>query len=140
MDSTIEEKLKSLILSRYKSVREFTTMADIPYSTVRSILERGVDNSSVINVIKMCDVLNINVDALAHGYIERRHKNIQPTVLDLNDFVNSIFFEIENAQKLMIDEIEIDTNSIEPMLNGLIIGFEMVKRKSKIIINKTNDF
>ncbi len=137
MSISLEEKLKKLILSRHKSVLEFATMAGIPYSTVRSILERGVDNSSVINVIKICNALSISVDALANGYIEKRPKTNQPNVVELNDVVNSTMSEIENAQKLTIDGKEIDIEMIEPMLEALDIGYEMVKRKQKTI-NKNN--
>ena len=66
---TIEEKLKDYILERYSSVREFTTVADIPYTTVYSIFKRGVGNSSVTNVIKICKELGISADALADGEI-----------------------------------------------------------------------
>ena len=67
---SIEEKLKDLILRRYHSVREFTISADIPYSTLDSIFKRGIGNSSVTNVIKICKVLGISADALADGEIE----------------------------------------------------------------------
>lgn len=66
---TIEERLKDLILERYKSLREFTTIADIPYTTLDSILKRGVGNSSVSNVIKICKKLNISLDELMDGNI-----------------------------------------------------------------------
>lgn len=69
---TIEEKLKQHILSRYKSVREFTIMHDIPYTTVDSIFKRGIGNSSVNNVIKICKALHISADALVEGSIEKR--------------------------------------------------------------------
>ncbi len=66
---TIEERLKDYILSRYNSVREFTIHADIPYTTLDSIFKRGIGNSSVNNVIKICRALNISADELADGNI-----------------------------------------------------------------------
>lgn len=69
---TREEKLKLLILSRYKSIREFTIAIDIPYTTIDSIFRRGIDNSSVSNIKKICDALNISVDALADGEIKTK--------------------------------------------------------------------
>lgn len=68
----IEQKLKELILERYQSVREFTIQHDIPYTTLDSIFRRGVGNSSVNNVIKICKALGISADALAEGKIEKR--------------------------------------------------------------------
>lgn len=50
---TAEEKLKSLILSRYKSVLDFTEANRLKYSTVSAILTRGILNASVSNVISI---------------------------------------------------------------------------------------
>lgn len=54
-----EEDLKQLILSRYSSVKSFAEDNDMPYSTVRSILERGIMNANVENAIKICSALGI---------------------------------------------------------------------------------
>lgn len=70
---TTEEKLKDLILSRYKSIREFTLEIDFPYTTLDSIFKRGINNSSVSNVIKICKALHISADALAKGEIVPIH-------------------------------------------------------------------
>ena len=69
---TIEDKLRNHILSRYKSLREFTQTADIPYTTLDSILKRGIGNSSINNVIKICKALHISADELADGNIKSR--------------------------------------------------------------------
>ena len=71
---TIEEQLKSLILSRYKSLRAFTQAADIPYTTVDSMLKRGVKGAGVSSVIKVCNHLGIDIDALGNGRIEEKQK------------------------------------------------------------------
>ena len=65
----VEEKLKSYILERYKSIREFTISIDMSYSTLDSIFKRGIGNSSLTNVIKVCRGLGISVDDLADGKI-----------------------------------------------------------------------
>lgn len=69
---TTEEKLKAYILSRYKSIREFTIQHDIAYTTLASILRRGIGNSSVSNVSKISKALNISTDALIDGEIKTR--------------------------------------------------------------------
>lgn len=74
-----EDLLKERILSEYKSIREFTQKIDMPYSTLDTILKRGVRNASVDNIIKICEFLNISTDALINGRIER--KSAEPTVL-----------------------------------------------------------
>lgn len=65
----IENELKALILSRYKSVRDFSISIDMPYSTIDSIFKRGVGNASVTNIIKICETLSISADDLARGVI-----------------------------------------------------------------------
>lgn len=130
---TIEEKLKDLILSRYKSLREFTIMSDIPHSTVVSILKRGVANSSVSNIIKICKILNLSVDALADGklvykeYVDTDHqKNV-----DIKNIVGDVKSKVEHAQTITIDGKPIDIEQVEPILNALDIGYEMAKKKTK---------
>lgn len=59
-----EERLKNLIIEKYGSVRQFSFKIGIPYTTVDSILKRGIDNSNVGNVIKICKALNISIDTL----------------------------------------------------------------------------
>lgn len=58
----LEEKIKELIIEKYGSVRQFALKIDVPYTTIDSILKRGIDNSNVSNVIKMCKALHISID------------------------------------------------------------------------------
>ena len=64
-----EDKLKDLILTKYKSIREFTLDIEMPYSTVDSIFKRGITKASVDNIIRICDKLNISTDALVNWNI-----------------------------------------------------------------------
>ncbi|MCW1043074.1 hypothetical protein OJ597_11880, partial [Streptococcus anginosus] len=54
-----EDKLKQLSLSHYSSVKSFAEENGMPYSTDRSILERGIMNANVENAIKICSALGI---------------------------------------------------------------------------------
>lgn len=67
MTLSIEEELKNIILSKYKSVRDFALSCDIPYSTLDSIFKRGVDKANITSIIKICSELGLSVDALANG-------------------------------------------------------------------------
>lgn len=58
----LEDKIKDLIIEKYGSVRQFALKIDIPYTTIDSILKRGIDNSNVSNVIKMCKALDLSID------------------------------------------------------------------------------
>lgn len=65
----VEQQLKNLICERFNSVKEFSAIVDIPYTTVDSILKRGVEKANVVNIIKICAQLEIDTDAVASGKI-----------------------------------------------------------------------
>lgn len=54
------EILKAEILSQYKSVRQFAMEMEIPYSTLVTALDRGIEGMAYGTVIRMCDRLNLN--------------------------------------------------------------------------------
>lgn len=64
----VEQELKSMIIKKYGSVRQFSQEIDIPYTTLDSILKRGIDNSNLSNVKKICKKLNLSVDKLADNH------------------------------------------------------------------------
>ena len=57
---TREQMLRNLILDHYPSLRQFSKEADIPYSTLMTILSRGVGGASFDAVIQICKKLKIN--------------------------------------------------------------------------------
>lgn len=67
----LEAQLKELIIERYGSLKKFTDMVDMPWTTLDSILKRGIANSNVSNVTKIARELNLDMDALIDGKIVR---------------------------------------------------------------------
>lgn len=59
---TNEEILKRIIEEKYQNVKAFSEKINIPYTTVRSILERGLLNAKVENVIRIADELNMRAE------------------------------------------------------------------------------
>ena len=57
---TKAEILKKEILRQYRSVRQFAMGMNIPYSTLVTALERGIEGMAYGTVIKMCDKLSLN--------------------------------------------------------------------------------
>ena len=57
---TKAEILKSEILKQHKSVRQFAIEMAIPYSTLVTALDRGIEGMAYGTVIRMCDKLNLN--------------------------------------------------------------------------------
>lgn len=60
----MEEEIKKMILEKYGSMRSFSDKIGLSNSTVVSILDRGLMNSNITNVIAICKGLNISVDKL----------------------------------------------------------------------------
>lgn len=86
----LEEKLKELILEKYGSIRQFAIKIDIPYTIVDTILKKGINNSNIGNVIKICKSLNISVDKL----------------VDTNEIISTLSFDNTS-------QIELSNNSIQ---------------------------
>ncbi len=76
----VEEKLKDLIIEKYNSVKSFALSIGIPYTTLDSILKRGIDKANVLNIIKICNALGIDVDELSNGQIKPKLKGTEPPI------------------------------------------------------------
>ena len=66
---TKAEILRKEILRQYKSVRAFALDMNIPYSTLVTALDRGVEGMAYGTVIKMCDRLSLN--PVDFSYLEK---------------------------------------------------------------------
>lgn len=68
---TVEQKLQDYILDNYKSIMQFAKVADLPYTTVKGIFSRGIWGTSIQNVIKICNTLSLDINALVNGEIKK---------------------------------------------------------------------
>lgn len=57
---TREQNLRNAILDRYPSLRQFSKEADIPYSTLMTLLSRDIGGASFDVVLRICKTLNID--------------------------------------------------------------------------------
>ena len=57
---TREMHLRNLILDCYASLRQFALKADIPYSTLMTLLSRGIGGASFDVVLQICSHLGID--------------------------------------------------------------------------------
>lgn len=106
-----EERIKELIIAKYGNVRAFATESGISYTTVRSILERGIMNAKAENVFKICHLLGISPDTVADWGISNEQ---QPT--NSHD-IDSI---IDNA--MMFDGKPL-TEEDKRAIRGIIAGY-----------------
>ena len=88
----LEEELKKLIIDKYGSIRQFALKINIPYTTIDSILKRGIDNSNVSNVIKMCKELKLSVDKLVD----------ENQLVNILNFDNAIFIDKKSESRRYI--------------------------------------
>lgn len=65
----LESNLKALIIQEYGSLKKFTEIIDMPWTTLDSILKRGVANSNITNVLKITRELGLDAEALVDGKI-----------------------------------------------------------------------
>ena len=57
---TREQELRWRILDEYGSLRQFAAAAEIPYSTLLTLLSRGVGGASFDTVLRICRVLSMD--------------------------------------------------------------------------------
>lgn len=57
--------MKKMITAKYVSIRQFANEISIPYTTLQSIFKRGL-KAGIQNIIKICQALNIDINALAN--------------------------------------------------------------------------
>lgn len=60
-----EQLLRNLILDKHTSLRQFALEADIPYSSLMTVLARGIGGASFDMVMQMCSKLGIEPSELS---------------------------------------------------------------------------
>lgn len=129
-----EQQLKNLILSRYRSIREFTIAVDIPYTTIDSIFRRGIDNSSVTTVIRVCKALGISADELAEGRITptRNYRaDRRDNSREIREQLNRFKMELASMGDLTLEGEPVDEGTLEAIAQGIDVSYETVVRYNK---------
>jgi lambda repressor-like predicted transcriptional regulator len=131
--------IKGLIEAAGMSVKAFSERAQIPYTTLRSILERGISNASTDNVIKICKALGITVDYLevlsrlddTHLYIQMRLYNQKMRSQLAANLLNDDFLEnLSKAKRISILDAILLMSQV--ILNEKI-DFEGVKHEERLM-------
>ena len=71
---TLEEQLEAIIRENYKSVREFTNAHGLKYTTVNSVLKRGIMNAGVGTTLKIFNALDLDIESVMTGTLKKREK------------------------------------------------------------------
>lgn len=110
----LEERLRGAMVAKYKNVRVFAAKAGVPYTTVVSMLKRGVMNASVGTVIKICRCLGISADALADGEIipyEKSNIDLSPAERELIEKYRALD---ERGRRAVCDTAERELRYAQP--------------------------
>lgn len=95
-----EIKLKEMIIEKYGSLKKFCEKIDMPWTTLDSILKRGVANSNITNVMKITKELCLDTEALATGQIREALYREEPTTIaahfDGTEYTEEELDEIRN--------------------------------------------
>ena len=76
-----ELELKKLIIDKYGSLKKFCEIIDMPWTTLDSILKRGIANANITNVMKITKELGIDTESLASGLIKANVDVEYPTTI-----------------------------------------------------------
>lgn len=127
---TLEDNLKELIIREYGSIRQFAQKCGLKYSTVIAILKRGIKNSNIDNVIKICHMLNISVDAAANGKIVQL-PHIQATytneVNELPELINAYVSYYENNVECTLDYKPLTDEEMDFFIDGVNFVFQQIR-------------
>lgn len=84
---SIEDKLRITILTKYKSIRNFCTVNSLKYSTVMSVLDRGIANASFSTVANIAHALGLDADDFTS---EERFDEISKKKANQNDILEYV--------------------------------------------------
>lgn len=106
----IEDELRKLIIKRYGSLKSFSDITKIPYTTLASIFQRGISNAKVTNITKITDELDIDTNQLVSGkiapiYHSEPSREKQKEILGLGDTSNTIAAHFD-GDKFTDEELE----------------------------------
>ena len=128
---TTEEKLRELILSKYGTLKDFVPLTGLSYSTVDTILRRGIRNSSIANVYNICNALQISTDSLAKGYIKPLKSKNEYVINDLRDYVKNCNNSLLVYQDFSIDGVPVTHNDVKMFINAMNIALDILKKSKE---------
>lgn len=136
------EILEQLISDTQKSKKAFAESIGIPPTTLRSMLDRGIGNASIDNVIKVCKGLGITTDELermANGeQLEKDNNEVELTAKDKRDIQKELQKMIEGLNSgsnyAAFDgnsPEEVDPNDLELLKSSLETSLILAKKLAK---------
>lgn len=123
------QKLKKIILSKYKSINSFSKLVDIPSSTLNSAFEKGIGGMAVDRVIRICDELCIDVktfDPVYQNDISTKEHKILNSFSKLNEIGKDE--AIKRVSELtLIDSYSYKINTVKPVHNNNLTEYGYIE-------------
>lgn len=91
---TIEEYLKQQIQQHSGSIKAFCDKAELPYMTVNNVIKRGVVNSSLNTLQKICAGLNTSLPLFLLSYKVIDKQQISP--LEVQQYLQASAISVES--------------------------------------------
>ena len=124
---TIEERLRRLILSRYPSTKDFAAEAGINYSTLLSVFKRGLDNTGISNIQKICRELGITIEGLCNDRIEFAEK-APDHLATLREYQNRLLLMMTETG-LTLDGVPLSQEEALLLDDQITAATEMIRRR-----------
>lgn len=121
----IEDELMELIVSRYGTIAAFVREVELPYSTFKSIMTRGVMNASIGNILKICSALNISADELANGKIVPVENKSE--IIDVEKML--IDYKLNDRIVLELDGLELSDDELLLLSDSMEVSIGIIKRR-----------
>lgn len=112
----LENNIREIIIERYGSLNKFCSQVDMPWTTLDSILKRGISKANVGNVIKIAKELDLDTDALSEGFIVSRLITNEPLSASELELIKK-YRVLDRHGKVIVDtvlDLEYERCSLEP--------------------------
>lgn len=113
---SIESELKDYIMSKFRTLKDFSEASGVPLSTLSTILGKSIKKANMSTIIAICDTLNISADELFNGRIVQR-KNVEQVSL-----TNEQFDLLNNFNKLS----KFNQETVEIMVDRMVKGCQTI--------------
>ena len=126
----LEDSLKNLIVNEYGSLRQFAPYTGLPYSTIASILRRGIDNCNAQNLKAICSPLGISTASLLDGKIEKlpqdENELSHKETIDIVDYL----IKLNNSDEyLVLDGKELEESEKDYMKDMVEILVDVMRTR-----------
>lgn len=124
---TIEERLHAMMKEKYGSVLKFSQAAGIANSTTVGVLQRGVKKSGITTLTRICDELNISVEALSEGRIVSLYER-RAGVEQAENIISSAVSAIFDTNVVTLGEVPLTDEERRLLADAIELSLDLLKR------------